>query len=50
VLEHLGTVPPRPDADERRLHGRMDELLSIAVHDPDFHTGRRFDLAGSGVA
>ncbi len=49
VLEHLGPVPPRSDEDERRMHGRSDELLSIAVHDPDFHAGRRFDLAGTGV-
>ena len=50
VLEHLGTVAPRPESDERRIRGRQDELMSIAVHDPDFHAGRRFDLAGSGVA
>ncbi len=50
VLDHLGPVPPVARGDDRRLQGRMDELLSIAVHDPDFHAGRRFDLAGSGVA
>lgn len=50
VLEHLGPVAPHADDDERRVHGRHDELLSIAVHDPDFHAGRRFDLAGGGVA
>ena len=50
VLEHLGAVPPLQGVADRRLQGRMDELLSIAVHDPDFHAGRRFDLAGTGVA
>jgi hypothetical protein len=50
VLEHLGPVAARCDKDERRVQGRADELLSIAVHDPDFHAGRRFDLAGCGAA
>jgi hypothetical protein len=50
VLEHLGSVPPVQRGSDRRLHGRLDELLSIEVHDPDFHAGRKFDLAGSGVA
>ncbi|WP_209426583.1 heme NO-binding domain-containing protein [Pararhodobacter sp. SW119] len=55
VLEHLGQVPPvQRDSDrraegDRRVQGRMDELLSITVHDPDFHAGRRFDLAGAGA-
>jgi hypothetical protein len=50
VLEHLGPKLPYADDAERRIHGRRDELLSIAVHDPDFHAGRRFDLAGREVA
>ena len=50
VLEHLGPVSPRSDEEERRVHGRQDELLSIAVHDPEFHAGRRFDLVGIGAA
>jgi hypothetical protein len=50
VLEHLGPLPASVDRSERRVHGRMDELLSIAVHDPVFHPGRRFDLAGSAAA
>jgi len=50
VLEHLGAVAPLPQGCDRRLQGRQDELVSIAVHDPDFHAGRRFDLAGTGAA
>lgn len=49
VLEHLGQVPAGGGRHERRMRGRADELLSIAVHDPDFHAGRRFDLAGQCV-
>ena len=50
VLDHLGAAPPAPNGAERRLQGRKDEILSIAVHDPDFHAGRRFDLVGSEMA
>lgn len=57
VLEHLGTAADTPadrasgmGAPQRR--GRrgpelLDERIMIEVHDPAFHSGRRFDLVGA---
>jgi hypothetical protein len=41
VLDHLGEQPCDAQA------GRFRERMMITVHDPAFHTGRRFVLAGA---
>ncbi|MCC5999713.1 MAG: heme NO-binding domain-containing protein [Pararhodobacter sp.] len=47
VAEHAGaTCLPPHDRARRREQGLVDECIMIEVHDPAFHAGRRFDLAG----
>lgn len=51
VAEHQGySLPPTDDQAGPRPAGLADECIEIEVHDPAFHAGRGFDLAGRADA
>ncbi len=51
VAEHRGATPASgAGRTDRRNPGLVDESIEIEVHDPAFHDGRQFDLAGVAEA